>query len=141
MPRVHFAALLLVAVLAGKTANSADSQGCCAHCGCHCHVQKVCRLVCETKKVPTTQYDVKCDDICLPGHSHKCGCERIPSCGKIKTVKKLVKIEVLKEVPAYKCVVVTICDECCRKLAASEGQDPTQQDKVSVAATPAADKR
>jgi hypothetical protein len=55
---------------------------CCDHCGCQSHCQKVCHVICEMKEVKTTCFCCKDVDICLPGHSKKCGdiCEPNPCC-------------------------------------------------------------
>src|SRR5947207_3352712 len=54
----------------------------CNHCGCQAHCQKYCHVVCEMKDVKVTCYCCKEVDICLPGHSKKCGevCEPNPCC-------------------------------------------------------------
>ena len=130
MSRFQFLAVLLAAALMGPAANSMGAGECCSHCGCHSHLKKVCRLVCDTKKVTDVDYAVKCEDICLHGRSKKCGCECIPTCHKIKTVKKLLKIETTREVPVYKCVVEAICGNCCDRLAA-QGQ-PVQANVVAA---------
>lgn len=115
------ATLVIVSIIVAlATMRVQAGSDCCCHCGCHSNLQKVCRLVCDTRKVTETHYGVKCEDICLPGTSHKCGCEWIPSCGKVKTVKKLTKYETTKEVPTYKCVVETVCRNCCDRQAAIE---------------------
>src|SRR5262245_24476696 len=60
-----------------------DSSDCkCNRCGCQAHCQKVCRVVCEMKEVKVTCYCCKEEDICIPGHSRKCGeiCEPNPCC-------------------------------------------------------------
>src|SRR6185295_8502713 len=92
---------------------------CCADCGCNCNVRAVCRLKCETKKVPKTEYCCECEDFCIPGPSKKCGCitetdccgcehtkpNWIPQCAKVHTRHKLVKKVVEKEEKKYKWVV------------------------------------
>lgn len=127
MARFYCAGLVLLAALVGNAARTTGSEACCQHCGCNCNVRKVCKLVCENKKVTDHHYDVKCEDICLPGKSHKCGCDWIPSCGRVKTVKKLVKIETSKMVPSYKCVVEYYCCDCCQKLGISN-ESPVSAD-------------
>lgn len=106
----------------------ADDGSCCHHCGCQSSCKKVCRLVCETKKVKEPCYSCECEDFCLPGPSKCCGhrvvCEPCgkthkekiwqPSCGCVKTRKKLVKTEIEKEVCVYKCEVVYLCNRCCQ---------------------------
>lgn len=116
MSRFILPSLVLLAAIAAFAVRSTGGEGCCHHCGCNCHVKKVCKLICEDKKVPEISYDVKCEDICLHGHSHKCGCEWIPTCKRVKTIKKLVKHESTKVVPHYKCIVETYCSKCCQKL-------------------------
>lgn len=120
MSRFYLAALVLLAALVGSAARSTGFEASCHHCGCNCNVRKVCKLVCENKKVTEVNYDVKCEDICLHGHSHKCGCEWIPTCKRVKTIKKLVKIETTKMVPAYKCKVEYYCNACCQKLGMND---------------------
>jgi hypothetical protein len=108
---------------------------CCAHCGCACSGQKVCRLVCEEKKVDVICWGCKCEDFCVPGPS-KPGCRHcecvcgdcsapcdctvphakskafvwtdwVPGCASIFTKKKLMQKIVTKTVPSYKWVVET----------------------------------
>lgn len=119
MARYYLAGLFLLAAVVGNAARTTGSEACCQHCGCNCNLRKVCKLVCDTKKVTEVSYDVKCEDICLHGKSHKCGCEWIPSCGRVKTIKKLVKVETTKTVPIYKCVVEYYCCDCCQELGVS----------------------
>jgi hypothetical protein len=96
----------------------------CPACGCH-QLCKRCKLETGTKKETKTEYCCECEDICIPGHSKKCGvkvecdCDGKhrtviwqPRCGHIRTIKKLVKKEVTKQVPAYKCVVEYYCPQC-----------------------------
>ena len=104
--------------------------GYCNGCGC----RKVCKVVCEMKKVKKTVWVVECEDFCAPlprlGCHHGCSpcaancgackackdccdpCASLqrpivpPKCGKVRTKKTLVKKEIECEVPVYKCVVV-----------------------------------
>lgn len=85
----------------------------CRRCGCCQDVEKVCRVVCEMKDVKTTVYDFECEDFCVACRSKKCGCQKIPVCNKVRTKKKLVKIECVKKVPTYTCVVEYLCPRCC----------------------------
>ena len=113
---------------------------CCEHCGGAKGCQKVCRLVCEEKKVDFICWGCKCEDFCVPGHSkpgcrhceevcgtcnQSCDCtsphakpksfawtEWIPGCAKIYTKKKLVQKVVTKKVPSYKWVVEDLCSHC-----------------------------
>src|SRR5215831_17225080 len=77
--------LLFVAMLIAPGALWADDEArdCrCDHCACQAHCQKICRVICEMKDVKTTCYCCKEADICIPGHSKKCGevCEPNPCC-------------------------------------------------------------
>jgi hypothetical protein len=112
----------------------------CDHCGCNRGCQKVCRLVCEEKKVDVICWGCKCEDFCVPAPSTPgCRhCENIcetcdaagdctkprsqvkkfvwtdwtPSCAKIYTKKKLMQRVVSKKIPSYKWVVEDLCPEC-----------------------------
>lgn len=118
--RIFYGAIFVL--LATGAASRAELLGRhCPSCGCH-EICARCRLEIGTKKETKIEYCCECDEICLPGPSHRCvqdsGCAHHPcitwqpTCGKIRTVKKLVKKEVTKEVPAYKCVVEHICPKC-----------------------------
>jgi hypothetical protein len=125
----------VIAADAGKTPPACDqATGCahrCPHCGCAC--QKYCKTVCEMKEVKKTVWVVKCEDICIPnpscgrGGCGSCdsdkacnetgtnGCDKKivpPKCGKIRTIKKLIKTEVVCKEPSYKCVVEYGCPNC-----------------------------
>jgi hypothetical protein len=122
----------------------------CDHCGGAGACQKVCRLVCETKKVEITCWGCKCEDFCVPGPS-KPGCrhcetvcddceagsdpsavhyqsrkfvwtEWIPGCATIRTRKKLMKKTITKTIPSYKWVVEHLCPHC--QLAAQSAAVP-----------------
>jgi|SRR4051794_33120349 hypothetical protein len=54
------------------------SQPCCA-----C---KVCKLVCEQKKLTVTCYGCKCKDICIPGRSQD-GCKHCATCSGASAAK------------------------------------------------------
>lgn len=136
-PRIvrDLVALVLV-ILVVSRAQSGDLL--CAGCGRTGSCQKICRLVCEEKKVQITCWGSQCEDFCLPGPS-KPGCQHcelvcaddadpkspcakpkkfvwtdwIPtSCGKVHTKTKLMKRTVTKKVPSYKWVVEDLCAEC-----------------------------
>lgn len=132
------ALLFMAAGLAASTAVAGD--GCCAHCGCESHCQKICRLVCEEKKVETTSWGCQCEDFCVPSPSHLAckhcepACEScadacdpdavcakpkkfvwkewIPTCAKIYTKKKLMKKVETHKVPSWKWVVEDLCPAC-----------------------------
>jgi hypothetical protein len=115
--------LFVSLVLAASGAASALAGDHCHTCGCCEHVEKVCRVVCEMKDVKTTVYDLECEDFCVACKSKDCGCHKVPVCGKVRTKKKLVKIECVKKVPTYKCVVEYLCPRCssgCQKCASGD---------------------
>jgi len=155
---LRFTVLMCLAVLVASAIRAHGADGCCAHCGCACSCQKICRLVCEEKKVDVICWGCKCEDFCVPGHS-KPGCQHcekvcgdcedpcdctkphaksknfvwtewIPGCAKILTKKKLMQKIVTKKVPSYKWVVEDLCAQC---AAAREASDATP-----VVAAPAA---
>lgn len=110
---------------------------CCEHCGSCCPLIKVCRAECSEKEVTHTKYRVECEDFCVPGRSCKfccedaCGCCQVckaGTCGKVRTKKKLVKIEVKEKVPVTKCVVEYLCPGCCDAC----GADSNDRSEASV---------
>lgn len=109
----------------------------CGLCSCSCSCQKVCRLVCEEKKITTTVWGVKCEEFCAPGPSDpgQEQCETIRAsqkpgdpcslpkvlrwthwtpghCGSVYTKQKLMKKTVTKMVPSYQWVVDDLCPAC-----------------------------
>jgi len=148
MFRATFLLAALAAGLLNATAQAGDC-GCC-NCGNHHGVRKVCRLVCDTKEISTYCYGCKCEDICLPGKSCRgclhsdcvCGedcpedcCDHRPlchlewfdwkpSCAKVRTVKKLVKYELTREIPSWKWVVEEVCCDCCPQDCCEPGMYP-----------------
>src|SRR5688572_30701220 len=62
--------LIATALASANLTSEAFAGDCsCAHCGCSCACQKVCRLVCEEKKVEIICWACNCQDFCLPGPS------------------------------------------------------------------------
>jgi hypothetical protein len=122
--------------VAAQTAIAGD---CCGHCGGCCACQKVCRLVCEDKKVEVICWACLCEDFCLPGPGEP-GCkhcktvcadcdacvpgaphvepkrfvwrEWIPGCARMFTRKKLYKKIETVTVPSYRWVVEDLCPHC-----------------------------
>jgi hypothetical protein len=113
--------------------------------------------------VPKITYACECEDVCIPGPScllgYKCAtdddCECgqhkhrepiwQPTCGRVITRHKLVKIETMKEVPTYKCVVVNLCPHCCaqteaanKEIASTAAKQAVDPAVAQVAAVPAA---
>lgn len=114
---------------------------CCAHCGCHERVSKICRLVREDKKITATCWGVEEEAFCVNGPSCE-GCKHCETicrkegsdkadakvCSKSKaltwtnwipqsnatvlTKKKLMKKTVTKSVPSFRWVVEDLCDQC-----------------------------
>jgi hypothetical protein len=132
--------LLAVVILsAGPLAAAlAHEPGCCASCQQRCCLKPVCRLVCEPKIEVEVCYDCHCEDFCTMGPSKKCGevCEPDacghghkkrtlwqPSCGHVRHRHVLVRHEIEREVPHYKCVVEYVCDRCCT----CDGRVPCEQ--------------
>ena len=148
--------LLSIAFVSLGTAAHAGAR-CCGGCGCQPCTRKVCKLVCDTKKVPTPVYSVVCEDFCLPGPSIKCkvpcccpegchsGCHNgykivyKPTCGKVRTRANLVVGKKEKKVPSYKCVVEEVCCRCghCAKRTTypSAGDAPTAMAMAGVEGT------
>jgi hypothetical protein len=139
MQRLTYSFTVVAVVLATSVPRLAFAGGC-EHCGGNAACQKVCRLVCEEKKVEITCWGCKCEDFCVPGPS-KPGCkhcetvcefceegsdpkspvtaskkfvwtEWIPGCAKVYTKKTLMKRTVTKTIPSYKWVVEDLCGNC-----------------------------
>lgn len=132
-----------------------DEPACHTQGSCHCcNCGKVCRVVCETKKVKKTVWVVECEEFCAPlpgcnaGHCKGktdcceedcCGdpCASLhrlmvpPRCGRVRCRKKLTKKEISCEVPVYKCV---LCGGCCNCPTQGCGMEDTD---VPVPAAPA----
>jgi len=140
--------LLSTALLAMMLVVQLDSWSCagegqysaCADCGCSCACERVCRLVCEEKKVTVVCWGCLCEDFCLPRPSHvrceHCGevcgeCQHCdpkvphslpksfvwkewtPGCPTgIHTKKKLMRQTITKTVPSFKWVVEDVCPAC-----------------------------
>jgi len=127
---------ILIMIAVASRAISGDVL--CAGCGRTGACQKVCRLVCEEKKVQVTCWGSQREDFCLPGPSRP-GCRHcelvcddnsdpnsvcshskrfiwtdwLPAdCGKVFTKTKLMKRTVTKKVPSYKWVVEDLCADC-----------------------------
>lgn len=120
--------LLLVAAALVLLGRSAWAQ-CCDHCGCDDGCQKVCRVICEVKKVPKITYDCECEDVCVPGPSRcttvcdECGHKQkvfTPTCGKVYTRTKVVKHETFEEKCTYRWVVERLCCGCAQRCAAAD---------------------
>jgi hypothetical protein len=150
LPTICVAILCSVpGLLAGEPTSHEVSHPCCA-----C---KVCKLVCEQKKLTVTCYGCKCKDICIPGRSEdgckhcatcsgaaqaKCGecppkcefCWRdwFPcSCAEARTVHVLTKYQAEKKVPWYHWEVVdaaAINASCCERISDLHGDRAKRDD-------------
>jgi len=137
--------LLLPAMLVAATftTRALAKEGCCAHCGCQADCQRVCRLVCEEKKVEVFCWACKCEDFCVARHSTP-GCEHcktvcddcemadpkaphpepkriiwldwFPHGAKVYSRTKLMRKTENVSVPSYKWVFEEMCAECTAKL-------------------------
>lgn len=138
MPRSLGISTVLAIVLAMYLINPISAQDC-QRCGCKASTQKMCRLVCEEKRVEITCWGCRDEDFCISGpsnpgckhHDKVCDCgeghdpkspiaqpkkfvwtEWIPGCAKVHTRKKLMKRTVIQTIPSYKWVVEDLCDQC-----------------------------
>jgi hypothetical protein len=100
----------------------ADGKATCEACGCR--LVAVCHVTCTTKTVTEYKYSRACDYMCVPGVTSVCrrldGCDGCPKCRQegcdgrctVRSVNKLVKHAVTKEVPVRKCTVEWVCPKC-----------------------------
>jgi hypothetical protein len=138
----------LVACVACCLAWAASLKTKCARCGCEEPCKKVCRLVCEEKKVEVVCWGCKCEDFCVPGPGcptcEHCNCV-CQSCGKdgtpskvcsapkrlvwydwrpsfaqMYTKTKLMRRTEVVKVPTYKWVVEDVCCDCARGCDCSD---------------------
>lgn len=153
--RILLWSMLTLAAVTNTLSQLHAQDSCCRHCqdtaGCH----KVCRLVCETKKVTVVCWGTQTEDFCVPGPSSVClrhvDCvcgddtdpkspcsqpkkfpwtEWIPACNaKIYTKNKLMKRTITKTIPSFKWVVEDLCANC-------EAQVPVVQVPPGVAVPP-----
>jgi hypothetical protein len=139
----------LAALVCGMAASAvrADGDCNCAHCGCCCTCQKVCRLVEEEKKIEIVCWGMKCEDFTVPCRSER-GCKNCEmvceTCGdkesdeicvkpkkfvwydwlpgggaQIYTRHKLMRGTMTKKVPGFKWVIEDLCPECTAKCEAT----------------------
>ncbi|MBX3420765.1 MAG: hypothetical protein KF752_04330 [Pirellulaceae bacterium] len=132
----------------------------CQCCGCHAACTKVCRLVCEEKKVEVICWGCQCEDFCVPNHSlPDCDhCQQliptesggkakpvsakpkkftwtewIPNGAQLYTKKKLMKQTINKSVPSYKWVVEDLCATCRQNAPPPQPLSGTQTPAVPAA--------
>jgi hypothetical protein len=112
----------------------------CMHCGARCGLEAVCVCECGTKKKPNTEYEAKCDPICVPRCSglpwpfsrcrHGGGCTDCQSdaCGAwVRHRKRLVKETKDEEVSVIEQKVKYVCCTCAgRGKTGCCGGEPTR---------------
>ena len=105
------------------TGESTAKQPACMHCGATCGLEAVCVCKAGTKKKPVTEYETKCDPICVAGCSgplwarHRTGCTDCPpdQCrcpGWVRHRKTLVKETKDEEVCVVERSVAYVCAGC-----------------------------
>ncbi len=157
------ACLLLAQAAAAQNCGAPD---CCAQCGDSSCQPKVCRVVCDVKKIKKYRWHVECEEFCVPlpgcrlggckpacesgcgvpdGCVEGCGAACLPNrlvppkCGPVRYRKKLVKKEYTIEVPIYRCVVRYLCAGCCEPAAAAEeqpSQAPVENSRQTIRSAP-----
>ncbi len=139
-PKSYLAILMTAGFVVVASRPSFAGDGCCSHCGGRQSCQKVCRLVCEEKKVDVVCWGCLCEDFCLPKHN-KPGCTHckwlcadcnsacdpeaphvepkrfvwtdwIPGCATMHTRKKLMKKTEPVTVKNFTWVVEDLCQHC-----------------------------
>jgi hypothetical protein len=136
----HRIVVAAISLTLAFTRFAAAEDCCCSHCGCNSQCHKVCRLVCEEKKVDVICWGCKCEYFCLPRCSkpnwqhceevcsdceEPCDCTKpdaaakrfvwtdwIPGCATVHKRTKLMQKIVTKKVPSYKWVVEDLCPTC-----------------------------
>lgn len=151
--------LLTGAAMAG---DCRTAPACCGQthesCG-DCGVRKVCKVVCEMKKIKKIAWVVECEEFCapLPGCKRSCRSRQTgncgdsccdpcaslrrpmvtPKCSKVRARKTLVKKQITCEVPVYKCIVV--CGNgCCEEAGCGGEEAPAAAPEAAPAPVPAA---
>jgi hypothetical protein len=140
--RIFLSVLVALVISAGR---ARGDHGGCARCGCAAECCKICRLVCEEKKVEVYCYGCKCEEFCAPcpskpGCRHcECVCDScehsedpdaprakpkpfvwfdwFPGGAKIYTRTKLMRKTETVMVPSYKWVVEDLCPDCAAATA------------------------
>lgn len=135
--QIALGAVLLLMAVTNFVERLHAADGCCSRCGCVDGCQKICRLVCEEKKITTTCWGCKREDFCVNGPSVYTGrdCDIVcdeddlkapctepkkfswglwapGGCAKVYTRSKLMKRTITKTVPSFKYVVEELCPQC-----------------------------
>lgn len=134
--------ILLLGAVALSTPAAALAERICDRCCCQADCRRVCRAKCEMVEETEVTYDCQCEEVCIPGPSkclgkvcvpdgecgHKWQWNFSPTCGKVKTAKKLVRVEKKVLKPKYTWVVERLCSDCARCApapSAAQGTPPT----------------
>jgi len=104
---------------------SKEESPACMHCGATCGLEAVCVCECGTKKKPKTEYETKCDPICVPRCSglpwilSRCGrgtgctdCQSDACRAWVRQRKTLVKETKDEEVSVIERKVKYVCCPC-----------------------------
>jgi hypothetical protein len=143
--------IFVIGAIVGLLAPAQAGDGCCDRCGCTANCRKLCRLVCEDKKVEVVCWGCKCEEFCVAGPS-KPGCKHcecvcgtcdekgsdsavcakpkrfvwfnwLPGCAQCYTRTKLMKKTVTVTVPSHKWVVEDLCSQCAAACSEIESTD------------------
>ncbi len=128
MKRKLWTALVVVGAVLSGAAAWADS---CDRCGDQAACHRICRVVCEYKKVKVTRWECKVEQICLPrrgkhcGHHGHCSCQPVPpQPGRVRCRKRLIRVEETKLVPSYRLVVEYLCSQCAASCQGGSSSAP-----------------
>jgi hypothetical protein len=108
---------------AAGNAESPAKRPACMHCGATCGLEAICVCKPGTTKKPVTEYETKCDPICVAGCSgppwarHRTGCtdcppERCRCPGWVRDRKTLVKETKDEDVCVVERSVAYVCAGC-----------------------------
>ena len=111
---------------AEKSADTSEAKRpACMHCGATCGLEAVCVCRPGTKKIPQTEYEAKCDPLCVPrcggppwpwgrkGPAGGCnGCEAECHDAWVRQRKKLVVEKKDEEQPTIERHVAWVCRAC-----------------------------
>ena len=131
----------------------------CDVCGDVAACPQRCNIVCEMKKIKRTVWVVECEEFCTlspnfdrckrgcgiqGGCGNSCGdpCAALqnrpvvaPKCAQVRARKKLVKKEIVCEVPIYKGVVICGSAGCCNAVGIEPEKAPLEKSASAIAPT------
>jgi hypothetical protein len=117
MPKTRRDTLTVLAALA-LSFTGAGSLLYADHCGVYCCPEcgnKQCVPTPTILKEKKTAYQCECKDICIPGIKGPfASCCEPPSCGRVRTIKVLKKVEYECQKCGYKWDVKTVGCDCCK---------------------------